>query len=132
MKELIKNLVSIEREISAEKGGFFLFGLFLREDGVGWWDLVAAAPWFKARDDEVLDYIAKIVQERLAPKEILKLSRVVPIDPDNPGIEKIHQLVNVEHGTVELTNNFFFGMEMKRAYIITSRRESSPVSVSTG
>ena len=39
MKELLKKLVSIERDISAEKGGFFLFGLFLWEDGVGWWDL---------------------------------------------------------------------------------------------
>ena len=132
MKELIKNLVSIERKISAEKGGFFLFGLFLLEDFPDRWDLVAAAPWFKARDDQALNYIAKILQERLAPKEIVKLSRVALIAPDNPGIEKIHQLVDVEHGTVEMASNFFFSMDMKRAYIITSRRESSPASVRSG
>lgn len=132
MKELIKKLVSIERDISAEKGGFSLFGLFLPEDSVHWWHLVAAAPWFKARDDEALNYIAKFVQERLAPKEIIKLSRVVLLDADNPGIEEIHQDINVEHGTVEMTSKLWFGMEMKRVYIVTSRRASSPANVSTG
>ena len=132
MKELVKKLVSIEGEISAEKGGFFLFGLFLREDSPDRWDLVAAAPWFKARDNEALNYIAKILQERLAPKEIVTLSRVALIDPGNPGVEKIHEIIDVEHGTIELNNNMLFGMEMKHAYIITSRRESSPANVTTG
>ena len=80
----------------------------------------------------LMNYIAKIVQERLVAKEIVMLSRVVLLDPDNPGIEEIHQDVNVEHGTVEKTTKLWFGMEMKRAYIITSRRESSPANVSTG
>ena len=132
MKELIKNLVSIEREISAEKGGFFLFGLFLREDSPDRWDLVAAAPWFKARDDAALNYIAKILQERLTPNEIVKLSHVALVDPDNPGIEAIHDAANVEHGTIEMTNKLWFEMEMKRVYVITSRRESSPASIKAG
>ena len=132
MKELVKKLVSIEREISAEKGGFLLFGLFLQEESVDRWELVAAAPWFKARDNEALNYMAKILQERLAPKEIVTLSHVALIDSGNPGIEKIHEAIDVEHGTIEMTSSMLFGMEMKRAYVITSRRESSPANVSTG
>ena len=45
-KQLVKKFVSLERDVSAEKGGFSLFGLFHREEAsFDKWDLVIAAPW---------------------------------------------------------------------------------------
>ena len=129
---MIDKLIAVEQDISDEKGGFALFGLFLRQEAVDRWDLVVSAPWFGAHDKKALDYIAKELKSRLLPEEMISLSRIVLLDQGNPGLEDIHELVNMEHGTAVLKNEIFFDMEMKRAYIITSKRENSqpPVGAS--
>ena len=53
---------------------------------------------------------------------MLKLSRMVIIESDNPGLEEIHRTVDVEHDIVEMHDNDFFDMTMKYAYFITSRQ----------
>ena len=132
MKEMVDKLVSIERQISTEKGGFSLFGLFLREDAPNVWDVVAAAPWFTAHDGVALHYIAKILQSRLARQELVSLAGIFLVNNDDPRLEDIHELLNMEHGTAVLKNEIFFDMEIKRAYIITSKRENAqpPVGAS--
>jgi hypothetical protein len=47
MKQMIEKLASLERDVASEKGEFSLFGLFLREDAEGKWDLLASAPWLE-------------------------------------------------------------------------------------
>lgn len=39
MKTLIEKLATLEQEVSAEKGAFLLFALFLREDAPNVWDI---------------------------------------------------------------------------------------------
>lgn len=48
MNSLVEDLLKIEKSLSAEKGAFSLFALFLREDAAGKWDLVISAPWVEA------------------------------------------------------------------------------------
>ena len=129
MKELVDKLVAVEQGISDEKGGFALFGLFLRQEAVDRWDLVVSAPWFGAHDKKALDYIAKELKSRLLPEELISLSRIVLLDQGNPGLEAIHLAFSVEHGRVELKNTNLFGMPIEHAYIITSRREDSRPAV---
>ncbi|MCI0826070.1 MAG: hypothetical protein J4N90_15080 [Chloroflexi bacterium] len=128
MNELVDKLVALERNISNEKGGFYLFALFLREDSPNKWDVVAAAPWFKAHDRQALDFIAKELQSNLRTDELVSISRIVLVDDDNPGVHAIQRMVRIEHGTVELLDNFVFGMHIKHAYVITSKREPTPLS----
>jgi hypothetical protein len=121
-EETLEKLTALEREISDEKGDFSLFGLFLREEAQDEdkWDLLVAAPWLDADKKQGLAYLAKEVQKRLEPDELLSISRIVVLERGNPTLEAIHRAVNVKHGKVEVRNNNFFGVQITQAYINTS------------
>ncbi len=132
MNERVERLRQMEREISDEKGEFYLFGVFLREEAPDTWDLVVAAPWAMTDQKEVYRYLASKVQEHFSTQELAQLSRIVIVNPDNPGLDAITRAVVTQHGAAEVKNCSFFGLEIKHAYIITSRRPDVPVEARTG
>ena len=120
--KLFEEIVSIERQTSREKGEFSLFALFLREESPDKWDLIVSAPWIEADKEGSLRYLASLVQSRLTPSGLLSLSKIVLIDVDNPALEAVQNTVAVEHGKVEVRDSNYFGLPIKQAYIITSKR----------
>ncbi len=128
MKELVEEFAALERRIASEKGRFDLFALFLREESPGKWDLLVAAPWLERGDKKALDYIADQVQAALQPEDLLRLSRIVIIDEDNPALEDVQRSVSTKHGPAEVQNRTLFGLQIERAYVITSRRPDAAVA----
>jgi len=112
--------------MAKEKGPFELFALFLREDAPGKWDLVVAAEWIDKNKEASFKYIAGIVQKTLSKEELLKLSRIVLIDERNPALEALHRAMGIEHSIAEIQDSNFFDMQIKHAYLITSRRRDNP------
>ncbi|MDH4185301.1 MAG: hypothetical protein OEV92_13815 [Nitrospinota bacterium] len=125
MEEIINKLVDIEKYVSEEKGGFSLFALFLREDAPDVWDLLVSAPWIGKDRSSVLKYLTDVIHSRFAEKELLKLSRIVIIENDNPALQAIHRTVNTEHKNTEIIDCNFFGLDIKHAYLITSKKLES-------
>jgi hypothetical protein len=125
MKELVEKIKEQEVVMANEKGPFELFALFLREDAPGKWDLVVAAEWIDKNKEASFKYIAGIVQKTLSKEELLKLSRIVLIDENNPALEALHRAMRVEHSIAEIQDSNFFGMQIKHAYLITSRRRDN-------
>lgn len=121
MKELIDQFVEMERAISDDKGDFWLFALFLREDAQDRWDLVVSAPWIESDPKTALQYLAKRVQERFEPSEAEMLSRIVLVDQANPALGAVNRAIRVEHGAAEVQDSNFFGLSIQHAFIITSR-----------
>jgi len=121
-EETLEKLALLEREVSDEKGDFSLFGLFLREDAQDEdkWDLLVAAFWLDADKKESLAYLAKEIQKRLEPDELLSISRIVVLERGNPILEAIHRAVNVKHGKVEVKDSNFSGVQITQACISTS------------
>jgi hypothetical protein len=126
MKKFVDHLVKVERALEEKKGAFNLFALFLREDAPGKWDLLIAASWVERNKPDTLKYIAQKLQKSLSKKELLKLSRIVIIDRGNPALNSFHQAFHVEHGSTEIQNSNLFGLQIKHAYLITSRRSGEP------
>jgi len=126
MKELIDKLVQVEKDISSEKGSFLLFALFLREEAQDLWDLVIAACWVDDNKSESLKYLSAHLNKYLKPEELIKLSRILPIDSNNPGLKAIHKAIQIEHGNAEIRDCNFFGLQIKHAYMITSKRKRAP------
>ncbi|MBI4489985.1 MAG: hypothetical protein HY694_12930 [Deltaproteobacteria bacterium] len=122
MKELVDKLRSLEEEISQKKGEFSLFALFLREESQNKWDLVASASWFWSDKKKTLDYLAKMLRSRLTSDELLMLSRIVLIEESDPMLQAFHQAFQVRHAPTEVLDCNLFGLQIKHAYIITSRR----------
>ncbi len=121
MKDLVGRFIDLERNISQEKGAFNLFALFLREDAQDKWDIVLAATWAEEDKKNALPYLANKLQKEFTPNELLQLSRIVIVEKGNPALPAINQAMKIEHGSVEVTDSDFFGLQIKHAYIITSQ-----------
>jgi len=126
MKTIVDKLIRAEQEMSEDKGPFVLFAFFLREDAPDLWDLMVSAPWITKDKSGSLKYVAKKVQGVLSAAELLMLSRIVIIEQDNPALEAMHRAILIEHGSAEILNSNFLGLQIKHAFIITSRRDESP------
>ncbi|MCB2141170.1 hypothetical protein KQH27_00515 [bacterium] len=126
MKKLIEKLISVEKRISDKKGAFQLFALFLREDASDVWDLVVSASWAFKNKTVSLQYLSSQLNKTLSQSQMLKLSRIVIIEPDNPALEAMHKAMQIEHGSAELKDCNFFGLQIKRAFVITSKRIAPP------
>ena len=120
MKKIVEKLLHIEKQTSEEKGPYILFALFLREDSPDRWDLLVSAPWVSEDKYKAIEYLADALKRTLQPAELIRLSRIVPIETDNPALNSLHKAVQVEHGIVEMKNCDFFDMPIRHAYFITS------------
>ncbi len=121
MKELVKKLMVIEKETSAKKGKYNLFALFLRENSSYKWDVLVSANWINDNKEKSLKYLAQKIQKSFTQNELSQISRIVIIDEDNPQLPALQQAINIEHGTTEIKDSIFFGMQIKHAFLITSR-----------
>lgn len=124
MKEIVEKLKLQEELMAKEKGPFVLFALFLREDAPDKWDLLVSGEWIEKDKHGAIKYIANILQKKLSKEELLKLSRIVIIDKNNPALEAFNRAIKVEHISAEVQNSNFFGLRIKHAYIITSNKHN--------
>ena len=61
------------------------------------------------------------IQEKLTTEELLILSRVVVLQPTEQFVQDVTDDIQVEHGKTELSYRDFNGVQMKHAYIVTSK-----------
>ena len=123
-KELISKFRTIEREITQEKGPFTLFALIQRQGAWDDWDVVVAAPWVRKDLMKTLDYLVEKIRKVLCKEELLKVSKIVPLDPSWDFVKEINEEYR-EYGEVGLRNIDINGIEIKRAHILTSTPESA-------
>jgi len=122
MKEQIEKLRKVERSLSESKGEFELFALFLREDSPDRWDLLVSADWARNNKKGSIHTITEEVRKELSDHELLMLSRIVILDKNDAALKDINRAFRVEHGLAELSDSNLFGLGIKHAYLITSRR----------
>ncbi len=122
--EILEKLIKIERQVSLEKGDFDLFALFLREDSFEKWDVLVSAMWISADKGEALKYLASKVQNSLNQEELLRISGIIIIEESNPALPALQQAISIEHSSAEIKNSNFFGLQIKHAYLITSKKRS--------
>ncbi len=85
IRKLLPKLISIEKEISDEKGSFRLFGIFLREGQPHRaWDLVITVDWLDTRTLEADRIFTKEIQSRLKREKFLTLAVILILEPDYP------------------------------------------------
>lgn len=90
--------------------------------------MLVSADWIEGNKSDSLQLIAQKVQEYLEKKELLNLSRIVLIEDDNPALEAFQNAVSVEHGSAEIRESHFFGLNIKHAFVITSRKKATEAS----
>lgn len=125
MKELVEKLTTIEKETSAERGEYDLFALFPREDASNKWDILVSASWINDNKADALKYLAQKIQKAFTPEELFQISRIVIIERNNPALPALQQSIIIEHGAAEIKDSNFFGLQIKHAFLITSRRSQA-------
>ena len=126
--ELTSKFAELESHIAEEKGAFTLFALFMREDAPDRWDLIVSAPWAGGDKQGVVDYLISQIKSRLGEQGLPSLARIVVIDPQDAAVQALNRAVQIEHGSVEVRDSNFFGLSVKHAYIITSKRPPAPAA----
>ena len=125
--DLVNHFGRLESRVAGQKGEFALFALFQREEAPGRWDLIVSAPWIGTDKNAAVDFFVNEIQSYLGPENLTLLSRIVVVDPDNSAVEALNRAVHVEHGNTEIRDSNLFGLPVKHAIIITSKRPSAPV-----
>lgn len=124
--ELVSSFGRLEAELAEERGSFVLFALSLREEAFDRWDLIVAAPWLGTDQSAAVKYLVAQIKSRLGEKELRSLSTILVADPANANVQAFTRSVSVEHGRLEIRDDEFFGVPVKRAYVITSQRPPEP------
>jgi hypothetical protein len=120
IENIVRKLKGYEKTMAEKKGPFDLFGLFLRDDAPGKWDLLVAAEWIEENKEGSLKYIVDMVQKGLSKEELMKLSRVVVVDEGNLGLDGLYRAVGSARDT-KIYNSNFFGLQLKYVYLMTLR-----------
>lgn len=126
--EITEKFRSLESRIAAQKGSFVLFALFMREDAPDRWDLIVSAPWIGEDKRSIVDYLVGEIKSTLGEQVLTDLSRIVVADPHDARVHAFNALIQIEHGGVEVTDSHIFGLPVKHAYIITSKRTPAPAA----
>jgi hypothetical protein len=129
MNRVVKQLRMMERDLSERKGGFLFFGLTLPEERANLWQVVMAAPWIVGHQRDAIHFIHQEMDKYLTQKESFDLSLNL-LRCDDPGLDPIHEALEIQHGLVEVFDVDLFRETMRRAYIITSQRLEFPVALS--
>ncbi len=125
MKEIAEKLRDIEIELSKENGDFELFALFLRENAPDKWDLIISSDWARKDKKSVINTVVAKIKKILNAEETVKLSRIIILNKDDAALNALHGAMHVEHGVAEISDSNFFGLAIKHAYLITSKRANS-------
>ena len=121
--DIISIFQKAEKEISEQRGGFTLFGLFERTDIYGKYDCVISAPWLEDAATSVI-VIADLVRTSIGnDKWWSKIGIFMTVPENGPFAAAVREALQngpVQHGIKRLTNFFYDGEIIRDAVIITS------------
>jgi len=118
----LRRLTAAMHEISDEKGPFTLFGLFMRVESLGRWDLLVSAPWLEEGKLRALGEFVEMLSRTFSQDEILSLSRIVTVNENDPVLAAILTAVSDAALPAELRNQVFHGVPIDEAHVLAARR----------
>jgi hypothetical protein len=121
MITLLEKCKAAELKISADKGPFTLFAIVQREGTMTDWDILLSAFWFGQDPKEILDFAVTNLLRAFAQNELLALSRVIPLQMEDPILRHFTSIYVVEHGNIPLPPMHVAGLTLSRGLLLTSK-----------
>lgn len=110
------------REIAAKKGEFTLFGLFMRADAPGRWDLVVSAPWLEKGTLKALRELTRLLSDSIGEESLAQLSRIATVSRRDPALKAVVSAFSVDDGELRVQRSNLFGLEIEDAIILRAKR----------
>jgi len=126
MEQIIKKIKNAINSLESENDLLLICALFLREEPLEKWDIIISAPWLNPKELESYKKVSSKFQEFLTDSELLKFSRIVLLDQNDPVITYLLDLKSIKNGGYEelakdeLSDKFKF--TIKRAYLLRSQK----------
>ena len=117
----IEKLQKLMKQVEARKGRFTLFGVFMREDSPGLWDLVVSAPWLEAGRLKALGQFSEEMSEVFDQDEVMSFSRIVTLNHGDPALHDILNEVGSPKKPLEMQGHNLFGLPVEHAVILRAR-----------
>jgi hypothetical protein len=110
------------QEIAAKKGDFALFGLFMRADAPGTWDLVVSAPWLEQGNLKALGEFTELLSSEIGEESLREFSRIVTLKPSDPAVIAVVSAFSIDDGEVRVQRSNLFGLEIEDAVIMRAKK----------
>ena len=128
MEQIIKKIKEAIKSLESESGSLSICALFLREEPLEKWDVVISASWLNPKELESYKKVSSKFQEFLSEDELLKFSRVVLLDKNDPVVTYLLDLKSIKNGGYEELNkddlSDKFKFTIKRAYLLRSKKSN--------
>jgi predicted sugar kinase len=116
----LNQFCTVERELSKEKGPFKLFALIELEEVPGRWDVVMSSKELPDRDMETLRFVVNKIYAIVSKKEIVKISRVILLNVNEPFVTALEKFLSLTHNPKEIFGCEIDELKIKHAHIIVS------------
>ncbi len=127
MMEYLGKLEKVAQAFEAKHEPFALFGLFMREDSSGGWDLVVSAPWLEEGKLVALGKFSQFLVKEIGEEAVLSFSRIVTLNQDDPTLHAILDKVGKAPLPLEKEGRDLFGLPIERALILrASSKQALP------
>jgi hypothetical protein len=110
------------RDIAAKKGDFTFFGLFMRSDAPGTWDLVVSAPWLEKGKLKATSEFVELLTDSIGEQALRNFSRIQTVGTGNPALKAVLAAFSVDDGEVRVQKSILFGLEIEDAIILRAKR----------
>jgi hypothetical protein len=122
MMDYLPQLEQVASTIEAARGPFTLFGLFMREDAPGRWELVAAAPWLEEGKLASLGKLVEALSNELGQEALLSFSRIVTLKHDDSALRAIMREAKSQGLPLSRQGRHLFGLPIEDAYILRAAK----------
>lgn len=109
------------REIAERKGEFSVFGLFMRSDAPGTWDLVVAAPWLEKGRLKELSEFTQLLAQSIGENSLREFARIVTVNELDPKLKAIIAALSVDDGQIRIQSSDLIPFNIEDAIILRSK-----------
>ena len=121
MTRYLKKLRDVASQLEAERGAFTLFGLFMREDSPGQWDLVLSAPWLEKGKLRALGEFVEVLTDAIGQDGVFAFSRIVTLNGHDPALRAILREVPSTPLPFSKQGHNLFGLPIEEVYILRAK-----------
>jgi hypothetical protein len=117
-----KKLRKAMQDIAAKKGDFALFGLFMRAEAPGTWDLVVSAQWLEQGNLKALEEFTDLLSKEIGEQSLRDFSRIVTLKPSDPAVAAVVSAFSIDNGELRVQRSNIFGLDIEDAIIMRAKK----------
>lgn len=115
------------RKIGAERGDFWLLGMFMRTDAPGAWELIASAPWLENGKLKALNEFIHALGNEIGVETVQQFRRIGTLPPNSEFLHFLLKNFPLEGGELHAHSTDLLARGIQDAIIFRSKKTAAHV-----